>query len=267
MLETVYFNGGTGWSNYYVDAKALGNSIKIAGFTGGPLVRYGSSPCGVEAFENGAFVCSAGMSQVSTLLTFNQRLAYGSYANQPIGYDGTRWTEWAKALSPSDDYILSLWASDNTVAIGTSNGHVYKYLNADPSQPVLLPGLSPARNVALWGFGPDDLWVGNNNGQILHYDGLSWSAAWSATDKCQSILGMWGADNSLYFITESSIGKITNGDVAILANYACGGPIQVQAIWGNSVSEVFFAVTNASPDSNCGRIEVLWYNGVELTAI
>ena len=75
-----------------------------------------------------------------------------------IAYDGGRWTEWGNALPPSDDYILSLWASENTVAIGMSSGRVYKYVNADSTQSVLLSGLPAARNPALWGFASDDLW-------------------------------------------------------------------------------------------------------------
>ena len=264
--ETIYFNDGNGWSVNYGDRKAIGNSVELTGFTGGPLVRYGTSPCGIEVMANGVFVCSAGVDQVTTVFTINQQIAYGSYANQPIAYDGARWTAWGNALSPSDDYILSLWASENTVAIGTSYGRVYKYLNADPTQAVLLPGLPAARNLALWGFASDNLWVGNNDSQIYRYDGSSWSPVWTATDQCGAIRGMWGASNSLYFITDSLIGTIRNGQVEILMNYGCGGPIQVQSLWGNSVSEVFFALTDTSqPD--CGRIKLLWYNGVKLTAI
>ena len=54
----------------------------------------------------------------------------------------------------------------------------------------------------------------------------------------------------------------------MLAEYPCNGDIVVYSLWGNSVSEVFFAITDASLSASpCGDAQLLWYNGHTLVPI
>ena len=141
---------------------------------------------------------------------------------------------------------------------------------------------------SIWGFSDDDVWAGTGNGNLLHWNGTDWQqvewpseAEHSEPEYCSyrgdPIRGMWGIDSVLYFHTGNQIGVWDGAEFSILGHWPgedvwypeieghdCINGVWINAIWGNSPDEVFFAVSAAShATEDCAPQILLWWDGSE----
>lgn len=93
---------------------------------------------------------------------------------------GRRDYEWTvDTLKPDGDYItymFNMWGSSPTDIwlVGSADTRLHAVWHYDGINwyPVVLD--EPVNCAGLWGFAPNDIWMGTTNSQIWHYDGSSW---------------------------------------------------------------------------------------------
>ena len=268
-VQTLVQNDGTGWKEVYNrNRDDPFTTVGLTGFTDGHLVRFGNYACGIE-FLNGASATCSSASAALDVSTVQANLSYAVYYAILLKFDGTFWNQWGDSLGTyPQTKAFTVWASSDTVLVGANSGNAFIYSSTNSNVATAQSGLPQFDNTAAWGFAPDNLWLGNSNGQLLNYNGSGWSVAATIAGDCRAIRKMWGIDGTLFFITNSSVGLLSNGNVQMLAEYPCNGDIVVYSLWGNSVSEVFFAITDASLSASpCGDAQLLWYNGHTLVPI
>lgn len=271
----LFSNDGRGWvqANAAFDASFLG----ITGFASGELiVSEQSASCGIEFITGGTQSCSAPLYAVDQVAVVDGSLAYavnggGVDPTQVIRYNGSYWSD--AGISFDDGAATSvvnaaIWAAPGLLAVTSKSGalHLFKTA-ADGANAILLGGDAPAGvYTALWGSSVNDVWAGNQAGDLLHRTGTSWSVA-ARVEGCGGIKGIWGVGATVYFITDSAFGQWSNGVVRTVSQLPCGD-LKFSAIWGNSASEIFVTLSNPDLDaSGCGGSRAIWYNGSELGAL
>jgi hypothetical protein len=280
----LYFNDGTGWS---VINPGQGNSFGLAGFSNGPLVLYAGSPCAVVFQDGDAEACASTLPSISDVFVVDPTRIFALAGNRVLRYNGDYFTQYGKPL-PADEqpHPYHLWADAEVVITAGERGHVFVLPDANAEVEVLTVP-DGAEVSSLWAFGRDDIWVGLQQNRLAHYDGASWTVQRVSDSMCGSVTSLWGSDQVLFFAGSSGIGKIEGGVLHTLAASSGCGPegtmpgsweeLNFRKIWGNSASEVFFAVTErkleltlngesletsaTNPDA-CGMQRLYWYDGV-----
>jgi hypothetical protein len=97
-------------------------------------------------------------------------------------WDGAQWTT---TTVDNSSPLESVWASGRQDAWATSFGHAWRF-DGQTWTPSLTGNLGP-----VWGTASDDVWIGASSGQMMHWDGVSWTTM----DTPASTLGGVGAIN------------------------------------------------------------------------
>lgn len=252
------FNSGAGWK--LTSQSQKGPSLpSLTGFVGGPLVEYGSSACAITLVDANSTSCSAASAQVTSVSIVDAKLGYAVYQDRVLRYDGMFWTQWGAPLAAPSTYAWGVWASPETVVVVADEGRIYRQ---EQGELRLQDGIPAGDYRATWGFAADDIWAGNNLGQLVHFDGQSWSMAAAIGGECLGIRSLWGSDGVLFFTTDHSVGMLKGSEVRLLLDYPCDSPVSVMGIWGNSKQELFIAVQAFDDiDGKCGGIELKWFDG------
>jgi hypothetical protein len=254
---SVEFNDGSGWR---LVGQPLDFPRKLTGFPNGPLVLVSDV---VSFFWNGVATSITTSGLVTTAFVVRAGLGYAAVDGLVLKYAGEQWTAIAQLPTPP----VALWADDYTI-VAVASQDVYVKTDAT-NEFVLLPNVPAAAYISVWGFGSNDLWIGNNANQLLHYDGATWETipTGSQDSSALGILGMWGSGGQLYFHTASEVGRWKDGVVNILL-----GPIlsnndppltpSITGISGLSPSEVFVALSDPAYGAfACGDVFMLWFDG------
>lgn len=261
------FNAGDGWQTLLASHSSP-NLAALTGIWRGPLIEYGSSACAIAFIDGKQMTCSAASSQVSSVFMVDDQLGYAVYGDRLLRYDGTLWTQDGPKLEPANQgqaIARAVWASTDTVVIAANAGRIY--LGTGP-QMDLQADVPDGDYAAAWGFAPDDLWVGNDAGQLVHFDGEHWKVGATLPGDCGAIRSLWGSDGVLFYATNHSFGYLEHGRPKALADYGCDSTITVKGMWGNSNREVFFATQDYQMlDAPCARIELSWFDGSALNPL
>lgn len=275
----IYFNDGAGWRSVYEEdliAPFFGSSeTQITGINNGPLLMFGaqdffsmmsgSSACGLATIENGEKTCES-ISYVEDVFVVNNNLAYAIYQGDVIRYNGSSWGPLPGVLS--DNSFGAIWA-DETYLFGAMNGAGRIGVLHNGAWELLDTGTLEEFS-ALWGFSETDLWAGTFSGSIFHCDGETCRKIPWEGDNCSygSEIGqIWGSDGTVYFYTASSIARIVDSEVEVLASFPCpdveDAP-RITSLWGNGPNEVFFTIIDESfPRRECGVTYVVWFDGTD----
>ncbi|MEO6598283.1 MAG: hypothetical protein ABIQ16_00315 [Polyangiaceae bacterium] len=260
--SSIQLNAGAGWQLSKPSQKGP-SSPSLTGFVGGQLVEYGSSTCAITFVDGKSSSCSAASSQVTGVSIVDNKLGYAVYRDRVLRYDGALWTQWGPALEGVDrPYAWGVWASNDAVAVVADAGKIYLQRGAGFQ---LQPGVPDGDYRAIWGFAANDIWAGSSKGDLLHFDGQSWSIAARVDTGCPAIGSLWGSDGVLFFTTARAIGVLKDGNVELLADYPCDGSLSVKGVWGEAKQEAFFATQDDEQiDSTCGGIQLSWFDGTML---
>jgi hypothetical protein len=171
------------------------------------------------------------------------------------------------------------------VVLGERGVYVLGDANSE-AEIIALPEAEPPR--ALWAFSRDDIWLGLDKNRVAHYDGTGWTLQQLGLD-CGGVNALWGSDGVLFAASSTFLGKIEGDTVQAFARARRCPPedtmlgwheeLNVKKIWGNSPTEVFFAVTERmtevrltdtgydydwrDPDA-CGQQRLYWSDGEQL---
>ncbi len=256
----VFHNDGSGWEKLYSFEFMF--FAGLTGFTNGPLLVYGesNSGCGVQRLQGGERTCSAGLSSVHNVFVVNDALAYGVYDNRVIAYDGTDWFQLGDPIEGTEEIALrALWADEQTLVV-VDDQAVFLF-DDDASGFFKAADIPPGTYGPIWGFGGNDIWIGTDAGELMHFDGGEWTVV-SSID--QRIRGLWGHSQQLFLHTGNALARLEDDRVHMLTEWSRDlvDPPYITHIWGNSPSEVFLSILdNAQASSFCGSTFVVWYDG------
>jgi hypothetical protein len=217
-------------------------------------------------------------------------LAYAVWGDKVIHWNGSTWSPLPVDV-PFATSDMRIWADADDLFLAGPAATLVS-LEGDTwrvHDPGVLSDLT-----AIWGFDGDDVWVGSRTGELLHFDGTSWtSIGWpsgeddSPCNPRSPVTQLWGADGILYFTTWSQLARWDGSRVEVLGHWPgvltdgrwCSGGMTPWAIWGNRPDEVFLAVADLSgfvpeespagpwwPDDRIcgGRTAVLRWDGTVL---
>jgi hypothetical protein len=251
----VWSNTGSAWQLMYTwPAQTWMGSGGLRGFVDGPLLVFGGLRCGIELVDQSGASCSSGAPTIYDVAVVSSKLAYAVYGKRVLRFDGNLWTQLG---SPLPTTTRAVWADASDVAIAADVGGVY-LIHAD-QDPVLAVGLPEGDHTAVWGFAANDLWAGNSDGQVYHYDGQRWTYQFAADGP---ILKLWGSAGVLFLLTSTSFGRWDRGRMTVL-DVSDGGDVSYfQDLWGNSPFEVFVSLVDRNAiTSQCGPLKLRWFDG------
>lgn len=253
------FNDGSGWIHLTTLQKSPANPA-LTGFSNGSLVAYGSSACAITFVDQNATRCSAASSQITSVSIVDSQLAYAVYKDRALRFDGTFWTQWGEPLNGHGATAAwGVWASKDAVAVVAGEDEIFLQ---EGMKMQLQTGFPHGDYRAVWGFGPNDIWVANELGQLVHFDGQSWSVVATVPGACPAVRSLWGKDGVVFVSTDHTVLALKNRALQVLADYPCDGQRSVMGLWGNSTDEVFFASQTVDPlDASCSGIRLKWFDG------
>jgi hypothetical protein len=264
--ESISLNVGKGWGPFFSREKGL-LGPHLTGIADGPLVEFSSSTCAIQFISNGVAVCSAASSSVDDVFVVRDNLAYAIEGNRVLRYDGVMWAQlgWQLPQAPTD-FSSRIWANEDVVVIASSVGaYVFRPENGAPSLQTNLPFKSFS---SAWGFASSDIWLGTSSGALVHVTNRDQPEIVNGDPACGPIRGMWGAGDSLYFYTRTSVGVLRAGVATLLMRWACDDPARVMGLWGNGPDEVFVTVRDPALFSNaCSDGVVLVYDGSSISRL
>lgn len=263
---SLQLNDGKGWHAIY-DSKPA--ELKLSGFPpGGPPV--------VTGFIDGNYGIYAATEQKALPLLvlpfnvdanraplFTVTAELGYYLDYPnlLELSDGKWN--TVATVPTDAFAL--WADASTVVVsGLEQTIAVK--GRDGADFNLLPDVPLGDYLSVWAFGADDIWAGNAEKQIVHYDGKSWQVfeTGSKDETGSGIVRMWGAPGVVYFMTNTEVGRATLEGGAELLMKRQGPPDRFvpTGLWGRSAKEVFVAFSDEDAKKDpCGAAFIAWFDG------
>ncbi len=251
------FNDGSGWQLLFATSEHLGADT-LSGLASGPLVIAGIQ--GISFFEDDMLTLrhAAGddLSPVARVFTTGSA-ALSQHGTDLLEYGAGTWTSTPTSLGR----FRALWASEELVLVADDHGDSGAPRGSSDFTP--LSGLpSAAHYAALWAFGPDDVWTGNAQGELLRYDGASWITL--PTGLSEAVAQIWGADGVVYFRTKRHFGRYDGSHVEILLGPSESAPydLKVESIWGLGKNEVFLSLTDQRlADYACSSRLIAWFDG------
>ena len=284
--SNLFFNAGTGWSQVSPRPSVLKN---MTGIPGGPLLLYPSDYCGVTAFDGKKESCLAAVPGITNVFVVDAQRAFAIVDDRLLTLDGSYFTPYGSMPAVPWPYAYYLWADSQVAVVAADAGKVYVFEQSS-SDPQVLQIPDGVAATSVWGGGPNDLWVGGDEGRLAHYDGTSWTVVQAAQGNCATIASMWGAANVLYFATRSYVGRWSNGKFDTVIDGPCDQDpesvpgtyeqVIIQKIWGNSPTELFIALYerkehltpaagggvtyNDVPPDSCGEARMYWFDGQHL---
>ena len=265
---SVQLNSGTGWQLFHqFAADTTGYPALLGGFSRGPLIVEGTfnKQSGLAFLDQNGLTFQGEMGEPAFALSGNAGsgdLAYAFNGDQMFKYSAGTWSQ-AGAVGP---YMRSVWTDGQTViAVGDDQAVFIGQVSG---------GLTTVANVplgdykAVWGLGPNDFWLGNSAGQLMHFDGSKWQAH-DTGSLDYGIRQLWGDSGIVYFVTQTEFGRWNGSGVEMLLKPPVGTnlskyPGSFGRFWGRSVNEVFLPLRDSRyKDYTCGSAFMLYYDGAQ----
>jgi hypothetical protein len=172
-----------------------------------------------------------------------------------LGYDGSTWSQ---MFSDSNVNVLGLWGSslEDVFAVGWQLGYYPAgtlVLHYDGSAwSVMKSGtLDEGMMHAVWGSGPADVFAVGTFGNIIHYNGVSWSPIDDNLYLGLGLLcGVWGSSaTDVWAVGHAELDEPAQ-DLRTVAHYdglawkqvddgPTASPSYLYGVWGSSASDVF----------------------------
>ena len=268
---SVQFNSGSGWQLFYeFAADSTSGPGRLSGFPGGPLLVGGffDNKCRVAFLDENGLAFQTGPDGLCASAGFGvgkdaagNDLAYAVGGTEAFRYSAGTWSTVGKggstlAATWTDGKIVVAAGGDQTVLMGTADGQL---------TPVA--GVPAGGYGAVWGFGANDIWLGNGAGQLVHFDGSKWQAHDTGSRDLGGIQQLWGDSGVLYFSTSIEFGRWNGSSVEILLQPPADAaiskyPAAFGQFWGRSANDVFIPLRDSRyAYYTCGGAFVLWYDG------
>ncbi|HEV7992729.1 MAG TPA: hypothetical protein VGP25_12945 [Gemmatimonadaceae bacterium] len=189
-------------------------------------------------------------------------------AKMPDETGTLRWVRDTLAQVQGTEYLEAVWgtsASDVWVGAPSGGPNGLQHWNGSAWTPTGgYCTLAPLKCdvTALWGSASNDVWAVGT--EILHYDGTSWSLAYTPATTLRAIWGSGSTD--VYAAGDQGDIYHYNGSAWTPLSHATTGlgTEIVTSIWGTSASNVYFGTSDAS---TTGGLGVRRFNGAIWTTV
>jgi len=271
---SLQFNDGTGWKLVYAvppgPGMGGGGDMRLSGFASGPLLLTGFLPdqLGIWRITQAGEVAFDAPLEVARPVTVGADTAYAFSLDKFYRFADDKWAEYLTLPAPAQ----GLWADEDRVLLVGGNQAVFQKNTADADF-AAIPGVPAGDYTAVWSFAANDTWVGNQAGQLVHYDGSKWTVFETGSKDITGagIVQLWGSsDGQLFFRTYTEFGRYDGKQVELLLELpADGDPSLARVItgglWGLSSKEVFLSVTDKQFNKYaCGGQFMLFFDGTTL---
>ena len=268
---SLQFNDGTGWQSLYAvpPGPGMGSSggMHLSGFDAGPLLLSGSlaNQLGIwRVTLDGQAGLDAAL-EVGRPFTVGSNLAYALGPDTLYRFADDKWSAYLMLPAP----VQSLWADKDRIVIVGPDQALYEK-RTTYAEFVAIPDVPAGNYSAVWSFGGVDLWLGNQIGQLVHYDGTKWTVFETGSKDVtgSGIVQLWGSnDGQLFFRTYGELGRYDGSTLKLLLEVPAGDdPSRLRVVtggmWGLSSKEVFFSVTDRQfNEYACGGQFMLFFDG------
>jgi hypothetical protein len=268
--EVLEFNDGTGWSVQLISSNRPANDLIGAFSTGAAILGW--SPAEIAFLEEGVAsgVLSLAGPPVVNFQALGQDVVYVAgprgdadasiRASELFIVTPTHVTP----LGPVPGAISASWADEQRAVFAGWDEFVLVY-SVSQQTLTILQGVPAGTYSAVWGFGDQELWLGNDAGQLLHIEDASQAGTWELieTGSREAVQQLWGADGTVFFRTEATFGRATTEGAELLVDASdSADPLRVRSLWGNSPTEVFVAFDDPNFERYaCGSMFISWFDG------
>jgi len=262
----LYTNGGFGWSERMFPMREFQGVTGLRGDTR-LFLQQNSTGCGIALLSNASIECSA-PPRVDQAQVVSSTLAFAlAEGGQVIRYDGSYWMQIGARLDQGSGAQLphgSIWGTEKYLFVTSTAGNLYRFDNsADSTALDRREKAPPLTYTSVFGFSESDVWAGTTAGTLAHFDGNVWTRA-AAVPGCGGVQALWGANGTLYAISQSAFVRIAGGKVTNLDSRDCAGA-QWVSLWGDSEKEVYLVENDVSlAGSACGSTRLFWFDGLRL---
>jgi hypothetical protein len=263
------FNDGSGWRLLWEGT--FMPYVEFTGIPNGPLLLTGPD-CGLTELDpgTGTETCWLALHGESwkpqPTFVVNPAVAYqadsGGGSTDNGRFFDYRAGAWTLEIPKLPEPINAIWGTETLVYLA-GDYQLYTWASASPSALVPMPNAPSARYTAAWGLAENDVWFGNSAGQLVHYDGTSFTVLQVSVPERRGIQGLWGQGDRLYFRTQTEFGRVVNGRAETLLTAPVDDNGAVAGMWGTSPADVFLAIegvldTNMTP---CRHNSMFWFDG------
>jgi hypothetical protein len=259
---SIQLNTGSGWQIF---RDPLGEYPRLwSGFPNGPLLISGTfEKSGIAFVDDSGVVFQRESSSPNGAFVVNQGLAYVLSDAAIDKYSDGAWS----TLGAADSPLYALWADEQiVVAVGYDQTMV---VQEGAGALARVPSVPAGQYGAVWGFGRNDLWLGNSASQLLHYDGSKWQvfATGSKNGSGGGIAQLWGVAGALFVATSTEFGRWNGAGVDWLLAFPDGTPVGSEPamfgrFWGRSPQEIFLPVRDRRYRAQaCGEGIMLYFDG------
>lgn len=271
---SLYRNDGQTWTralNQAAPARAAFDEDMVPSIRGvvqGPLFLHrvnvptaDSWPCRLATLIGGDTTCGSSGEPIHALSVTSEGRAYAMGNDTSfLIWNGTAWQADPRSptFAPQD-----LWANNQDVIVVGAE-HIGRLTGAGWDEETL-PFFGAT---ALWGTSREDLWVGDLQGDIWHFDGQAWQKLGTLGDSScgatEAVSGIWGTENSVYAFSEHTLLRWNGTGFESLANWSCGAnaeALSLRSVWGNSDQEVFFGLLDRGTSTACDGAVVMRFDG------
>ncbi len=261
--QTLQYNDGTGWTslllyNDYMANDLIGvtdEGVAVLAWQYGTLIQVKDGELWKLVDVGGPFVAA----QVGATDTFYVAAAgeatdeeFESAANISLVT-----SDQSVALGTANGVLLGAWASKDRALFSGQDQLVVEYRSEGEALREI-KDVPVGSYPAVWGVGDDGLWLGNSIGQLVHYDGKSWSVVETGVD--EPIEQLWGNDDTLFFRSGHAFGRATAAGAELIVAPDAG--LSVHSLSGISTEDVFVVLEDHSFEQyECGAVFVAWFDG------
>lgn len=230
---------GTSWSSY--TGAESGDMVALWG--SGSSDVYAAGGTKIQHWNGSAWADTASAASTSLLAIWGSS-ATDVYA---CGLSGTLVHSSGGAFAAvagnplgSEDCAAIWGSSSNDVYVGEAN--VYHWNGSTWSDAGA--GISGVR--AIWGTSPSDVWVGGTSGNVVHFDGTSWSAPIAVGSS--DVGGIWGTSTSDVYLVNRA-GSIWHYNGSNWVRYR--NPLDSYVgVWGSGRTDVWVVGADAAFQNN-----------------
>ena len=265
-------NDGAGWRQLWQGPSFM-PYVEFTGIPNGPLLLTGPD-CGLSRLDPSSGTESCWLQLMgeswNSQPTFvvNPAVTYQVDSGSGIDKSSGRFLDyragtWTVEVPSLPEAINAIWGTENLAYLG-GDYQLYTWQSSTPSALVPMPNAPSAHYTAAWGLADTDVWFGNSAGQLVHYDGTSFTVLQVSAPERRGIQGLWGQGDRLYFHTQTEFGRVVNGTAETLLTAPLDDNGAVAGMWGISSTDVFIALggvldPNMTP---CRHNSMFWFDGV-----
>jgi hypothetical protein len=276
LRTRVFHNEGDGWS-LRADLKGS-TGVGLTAASAERLIIYGdagqlNNACTLGVLAGDMIECREAVS-VLHAHAVHDTLAFALTANNSLfAHDGREWTQQPAPTAGA----RALWADeDELVAVGRGDIVMGSFVQRFVGESWVSENVGGGSTVltAVWGRGDKELWVGDAQGRLLHFDGASWQEVARlggvTCSRHPPIVGIWGAGEHVWVHTSTQLARWNGSELESFGNWSCAplgaganfDSLHVRDVWGVDENNVFIAFSGGA-GARCGDAYLVHYDGSE----